>query len=132
MISTSARVKSQSAAEMVISSQVSGQINLIKVLGETVRRGDIIGKVSGGSLENNLNVRLNEIRIAYEKSKADYERTKPLATSQTISQKEFLEIFTKYRQDSVRYFQMTGKITDNTMKIVATVDGIISGYQLSG
>jgi RND family efflux transporter MFP subunit len=131
VISTSARVKSQPAAEMVISSQASGQINLIKVLGETVRRGDLIGSVSGGSLENNLNVRLNEIRIAYEKSKADYERTKPLATSQTISQKDFLEILTKYRQDSVRYFQMTGKITDNTMKIVASVDGIISDIMVS-
>ena len=131
VISTSARVKSQPAAEMVISSQASGQINLIKVLGETVRRGDLIGTVSGGSLENNLNVRLNEIRIAYEKSKADYERTKPLATSQTISQKDFLEILTKYRQDSVRYFQMTGKITDNTMKIVASVDGIISDIMVS-
>lgn len=131
VISTSARVKSQPAAEMVISSQVSGQIKLIKVLGETVRRGDLIGTVSGGSLENDLNVRLNEIRIAYEKSKADYERTKPLATSQTISQKDFLEILTKYRQDSVRYFQMTGKITDNTMKILASVDGIISDIMVS-
>ncbi len=131
VISTSARVKSQPAAEMVISSQASGQINLFKVLGETVRRGDIIGTVSGGSLENNLIVRLNEIRIAYEKSKADYERTNPLATNQTISQKDFLEILTKYRQDSVRYFQMTGKITGNTMKIIAYVDGIISDIMVS-
>ncbi len=131
VISTSARVKTQPAAEVVISSQVSGQINLFKVPGETVRRGDLIGTVSGGSIENNLNVRLNEIRIAYEKSKADYERTKPLATSQTISQKDFLEILTKYRQDSVRYFQMTGKITDNTVKIVASIDGIISDVMVN-
>jgi len=131
VILTSARVKSQPAAEMVISSQASGQINLFKVLGETVRRGDVVGTVSGGSLENNLNVRLNEISIAYEKSKADYERTMPLATSQTISQKDFLEILTKYRQDSVRYFQMTGKITDNTMKITAPVDGIVSSIMVS-
>ena len=104
VISTSARVKSQPAAEMVISSQASGQINLIKVLGETVRRGDLIGTVSGGSLENNLNVRLNEIRIAYEKSKADYERTKPLATSQTISQKDFLEIVDKVQAGFCQVF----------------------------
>jgi RND family efflux transporter MFP subunit len=131
VISTSARVKSQPAAEMVIGSQASGQFNIIKVLGETVRRGDLIGSVSGGSLENNLNVRLNEIRIAYEKSKADYERTLPLATSQTISQKEFLEISTKYRQDSVRYFQMKGKITDSTLNLVAPIDGTISDIMVS-
>jgi RND family efflux transporter MFP subunit len=131
VINTSARVKSHPAAEMVISSQASGQINLIKVLGETVRRGDLIGTVSGGSLENNLNVRLNEIRVAYEKSKADYERTKPLATSQTISQKDFLETVTRYRQDSVRYFQITGKISDNAMNLVASVDGIISDIMVN-
>lgn len=131
VITTSARVKSQPAAEVIISSQVAGQVNLIKVVGEMVRRGDLLGTITGGSLENNLNVRLNEIRIAHEKSKADYERTKPLTTSQIISQKDFLEVLTRYRQDSVRYFQMTGKITDNNMKLIAPVDGILSDIMVN-
>jgi membrane fusion protein, heavy metal efflux system len=126
VISTSARVKSQPSAEMVLSSQAAGQINIFKVVGETVLKGDLIATVSGGSLENNLSIKLNENRIAYEKSKADYDRTKPLTTSQTISQKDFLEIVTKYRQDSVRYFQFAGKVSENAMKLVSPVEGIIS------
>ena len=131
VISTSARVKSQPAAEMVISSQAAGQISLFKIVGETVRKGDLIATVSGGSLENNITVKLSEYRIAYEKSKADYDRTKPLTSSQTISQKDFLVIVTKYRQDSVRYFQFAGKVSDNAMKLVSPVEGIISDIMVN-
>ncbi len=131
VITTSARVKSQPAAEIIISSQASGQINIFRVAGETVRRGDLIGTVSGGSLEDNLSVKMNEYRIDYEKSKADYERTKPLSKTQMISQKSFLEIVSKYRQDSVRYFQLYGKVTDNSLRLVSPVDGIISDIMVS-
>jgi cobalt-zinc-cadmium efflux system membrane fusion protein len=131
VISTSARVKSLPGAEMVLSSQTAGQINLFKVVGETVSKGDLIATISGGSLEDNLTVKLNEYRVAYEKSKADYDRTKPLTSSQTISQKDFLEIVTRYKQDSVRYFQIAGKVTGNTMRLLAPIKGIISDIMVN-
>jgi RND family efflux transporter MFP subunit len=126
VIKTSARVKSLPSKEIVISSPVSGQLNLFKVSGEMVRKGEVVASVSGGSLENNLSIRLSEARIAYEKSKADYDRTKPLAANQVVSQKDYLEINARYLNDSVKYFQFAERVSGNTLKIVSPSDGIIS------
>jgi RND family efflux transporter MFP subunit len=126
VISTSARVKGQPSAEILISSQSAGQISFLKVLGERIKKGEVIATVSGGSFENNLSARLNEYRINWEKSKADYERTRPLIQGQAISEKDNLEIISRYKQDSIRYYQVNDKISGNSLKVVSPVDGIIS------
>ncbi|MHC1733144.1 MAG: efflux RND transporter periplasmic adaptor subunit [Bacteroidales bacterium] len=126
VIKTSARVKSLPAGEAIASSQAAGRISLYRVAGDRVRRGDAIASVSGGNIEKDLAARLNELQVTWEKSKADYDRTKPLAESQIISMKEFLEIQARYKQDSASYFRYAGSIQGNSSRIVAPADGIIS------
>lgn len=126
VIATGARVKAQPSGSAVISAPAAGQVTLFRVAGESVRQGELLGSISGGSLENNLSVKLNEYRTALDKSKADYERTRPLRASQAISEKEYLEIVTRYRQDSLRYFQFSDKVSDNRLKLISPVNGILS------
>jgi len=126
VITTGARVKAQPSGSAVLSASAAGQVSLLKVTGERVNKGELVGTISGGSLENNLSIRLNEFKTALDKSKADYERTRPLTTSQAISEKDFLGIITRYRQDSMRYYQLADKVTGNLIKLISPINGVVS------
>lgn len=125
VIRTSAKVKNQPRAETTVNAQAEGTINLMAVLGEPVSKGDILAVVSGSGIKNNLSRKLKESKIAFEKSKSDFNRTKPLAKEQIISQKDFLEVKSRYRQDSLRYHQLESRISQNGMKIIAPTDGFV-------
>ncbi|MFO7999854.1 MAG: efflux RND transporter periplasmic adaptor subunit [Marinilabilia sp.] len=126
VIRTSAKVKSQPRAETNVNAQAEGTINLLAVLGEPVSKGDLLAVVSGSGIENNLSRKLKESKIAFEKSKSDFNRTKPLAEDQIISQKDYLEVQSRYRQDSLRYHQLESRISQNGMKITAPTDGFVN------
>jgi RND family efflux transporter MFP subunit len=126
VLNTSARIKSVPQSGILLSAQSSGTVNLVSVPGETVKKGDLLAVITAAGFEDNLNVKLNEYRIAYEKSSADYQRTKPLAENRTISQKDFLEIRSTYLQDSVRYFQIERNVSRNGLTITAPFEGFIS------
>lgn len=126
VLHTSARVKSQPQAEIVLNSQSSGKVILNSVLGESINKGQLLAVVTGSGIENNITVKLEEYRITFEKSKSDYIRTEPLVKKQAISQKDFLEIQSRYRQDSIRYYQVANNISGNGLKITAPFTGFIS------
>lgn len=126
VITTAARVKAQPSGSAVVNASAAGQVTLFRVAGESVRKGELIGSISGGSLENNLSVKLNEYRTALDKSKADYERTRPLRAGKAVSEKDFLEIVMRYRQDSMRYYQFADKLSDNRLRLISPVNGIMS------
>jgi RND family efflux transporter MFP subunit len=131
IIKTSSRVKNQPQSEIAIISQASGSIQLLRVLGESVRKGDLVALVSGSGLENNISLKLNESRINFEKSKADYIRSKPLFEKQVISEKDYLEINSRYQQDSLRFYQMTSMISENGLKVLSPITGFISYLAVS-
>lgn len=131
VIHTSAKVKSQPQAEIALNAQSAGKVALNVVLGESVSKGELLAVITGAGLENNISVKLDEYRFAFEKSKADYIRTKPLVDKQAISQKDFLEIRSRYMQDSLKYFQIAKNITKNGLKILAPFSGYISEIDVS-
>ena len=131
VINTSAKVKSQPQAEIALNAQSAGKVILNVVLGESVIKGELLAVVTGAGLENNISVKLDEYRFAFEKSKADYVRTKPLVDKQAVSQKDFLEIRSRYMQDSLRYFQIEKNITKNGLKILAPFNGYVSEIAVS-
>jgi cobalt-zinc-cadmium efflux system membrane fusion protein len=131
VINTSAKVKSQPQAEIALNAQSAGKVILNAVLGEAVSKGDLLAVITGSGLENNISVKLDEYRFAFEKSKADYIRTKPLVDKQAVSQKNFLEIKSHYMQDSLKYFQIAKNITKNGLKILAPFNGYVSDIGVS-
>ena len=126
VIHTSAKVKSQPQAEIVLNAQSSGKVILNSIIGESVSRGQLLAVVAGSGIENNISVKLEAYQIAFEKSKSDYNRTKPLVDKQAISQKDFLEIESRYKQDSIRYYQVANNISENGLKISAPFEGIVT------
>ncbi len=126
VINTSAKVKIQPRSEKVLNAPYTGQVSMTVMPGESVRKGQILAIITGAGMENNLSVKLSEYRLAYEKSKADYIRTKPLADKNIISQKDFLDIKSLHQQDSLRYFQIAQHISNNGLNVKAPFDGFIS------
>ena len=126
VIHTSGKVKYHPSSEINLNAQSDGLLNLTATLGESVTRGDMLAYISGAGLENDFTVKLSTYRLAFEKSKTDYHRIRPLIDSQTISQKEFLEIKSKYQNDSIHYHQFAKNITAQGLKITAPIDGYVS------
>lgn len=130
IIHTSAKVKSPPQSEISLNAQADGMVTLFKVAGESVKKGEILATITGMGLEDDLNIKFNEIRIAFEKSRADYLRTKTLSENQVISERDFLEIHSRYLQDSLRYYQYAGSISEKGLKLTAPMNGFISGIMV--
>jgi membrane fusion protein, heavy metal efflux system len=131
VIHTSARVKGQAQSSVAVNAQTEGQANLIAVLGQSVRKGELLAVIASSGIENNINSRLQESRIAFEKSKADYTRIRPLVENQLVSQKDFLEIESQYMTDSLRYYQFANQISQNGLRVTSPIEGFISSINVS-
>jgi len=85
VIHTSATVKNQPEAEFSVSSQVGGNVRINVVPGQAVAKGELLAFVTGSGVDGNFNIRMEQTRIDYEKSKDEYLRWKPLAEKQVIA-----------------------------------------------
>lgn len=130
IIHTSGKVKSPPQAEISLNAQTDGKVTLFKVAGESVKKGDLLALITGMGLEDDMNIKFNEIQIAFEKSRADYLRTKSLTENQLISERDFLEIRSSYLQDSLRYYQYAGSVSEKGLKLTAPMNGFISGIMV--
>lgn len=126
VIHTSATVKNQPEAEFSVSSQVDGNVRISVVPGQAVTKGELLAIVTGSGVDGNFNVRLEQSRIDFEKSKADYLRVKTLFEKQVIASKDFLTVKNRYLQDSVSYFQLSNTVSANGFKIVSPASGFIT------
>jgi membrane fusion protein, heavy metal efflux system len=130
VIHTSGKVNVQPQSQVTISSPAAGTIQLYAVAGQPVNRGDLLAFVSGSGIDNNMSLRLNEMRIAFEKSRVDFLRSVPLARNQVISQKDFLDIEARYQQDSLRYHQLADLVSEKGIRIIAPAGGFITNINI--
>lgn len=131
VIHTSAKVLPHPDSYEMLNAQAEGKVNLLVTEGQSVNKGDLLAILSSSGLESNISTKLNERKIAFEKSKADYLRTKPLALKQVVSQKDFLQIEAKYKQDSLKYFLLANSISQAGLKITAPQNGFINNIYVS-
>jgi RND family efflux transporter MFP subunit len=126
IIHTSAKVKGQPQSMEAVNAQTEGQVSLLVALGQSVKKGELLAVITSSGLENNLNTRLKESKMAFEKSKADYNRTQPLAENQVLSQKDFLTIETQYKQDSLRHFQLANQVSQSGLSVPSPIEGYVN------
>lgn len=131
VIHTSAIVKNQPEAEFSVSSQVSGNVRISVVPGQPVVKGELLAFVTGSGVDGNFTVRMEQSRIDFEKSKADYQRVKPLFEKQVIASKDFLTVKNRYLQDSVSYFQLANTVSANGYKIASPASGFVAAVQVT-
>lgn len=126
VINTSGRVKYHPNSEITMNAQSNGIVNLNSIISQSVNKGELLAYISGAGLEDDFTVKLNSRRVSFEKSKADYQRIKPLVESRSVSQKDYLDIESKYLNDSIQYYQLAQNISSNGLKITAPLKGYIS------
>lgn len=131
VIHTSGKVTGQPQSSIALNAPTEGQINLTTVAGQSVSKGDQLAIISSSGIENNLNNKLENSRIVLTKSREDFIRSAKLIQNQLVSQTEYLEAESVYKQDSIRYYELASKLSANGIQITAPIDGYISSISLS-
>jgi RND family efflux transporter MFP subunit len=97
--------------EIALTASTSGIVKLEKINlyeGTEVQRGEVLVKIIGeGLAEGNAAVRFQEASNNYQKAKAKFERLKPLAEEQIVSQRELLTAKNDYENASATYLALS-------------------------
>lgn len=115
--------------------QSSGFIHFVNtnlVQGSAVKKGDVLFEIRGGILtDENYDLKFHEIRLEYEKNKMNYERARELITERIISEEEFLEIKTKYKNAESRYHVYVENRNQNGRKVLSITTGYLHQVYVS-
>jgi RND family efflux transporter MFP subunit len=130
VITTSAVVKADPESKITHNAPIKGSVNLYKVTGESVKTGDLLAVIKDDAVIDNLASKLTESKITYENSRVEYDRSVPLLEKQLISKKDFLEIASKFRRDSLAYFQRLYNIPAQGLRLTAQIDGYVSAIHI--
>jgi len=115
--------------------QSSGFIHFVNnslVLGSVVKKGDVLFEIRGGILtDENYDLKFREIKLEYEKNKMNYERASELIKDKIISEKEFLEIKTNFKNAESRYHVYSENRNQNGQKVISKTTGYIHQIYVS-
>ncbi len=115
--------------------QSSGFIHFVNnnlVQGSSVKKGDILFEIRGGILtDENYDLKFHEIKLEYEKNKINFERASELIKDRIISEKEFLEIKTNFKNAESRYFVYLENRDQNGQKVLSKTTGYIHQVYVS-
>ena len=106
----------------------SGFIHFVNnlVQGSAVKKGDVLFEIRGGILtDENYDLKFHEIKLEYEKNKMNYERAFELIKDRIISEKEFLEIKTNFKNAESRYHVYLENRNQNGQKVISKTTGYI-------
>lgn len=126
VIQTAGKVKNHPQMSHTVSAQADGRLKLMALSGKSVRKGELVAIIQSAGIDSDISVKFEESKIGFEKTKTDYLRTKSLVESGAISKKDFNTMISAYSQDSIRYFQMKGLVSQGNVNIYAPSDGFIT------
>ena len=93
IIKTSGEIQPATTSEIMLIAANAGIVHYADnrlTEGALVKQGEIIFNISGGNLvDNNINIKYNQVRSAFDKAKSDFERAEQLVQKNIISEKEF-------------------------------------------
>jgi len=104
IIKTTGEILPAQGDEMVVTANANGIVTFTgnrAVVGTAVRTGETLFTISGKNLtDGNTETRFTQVKVAYEKAKADYDRARELVKDNIVSQKDFLETKARYETAS--------------------------------
>ena len=125
VIKASGEVQAAQGNESTIVASVSGVVSFQRSVteGMQVGKGATIMTISASKLQDGDPA--ERARIAYEASKADFDRASRLVESQIVSQKEFNAIKEKYENAKVAYEAIAKNQTKSGVAVSAPMGGYI-------
>ncbi len=129
VIKTSGEILSAQGDEMVITANTSGIVTFIRgksITGAVVTSGETVFAITGGNLtDGNAEIEFRKAKAAFEKARADYDRTKELTNDNIISQKDFLEIKEKYETAQANYENLSRNYKAGGQNITSPLSGYV-------
>ena len=121
VIKTSGEIQASNKGEIVISATNAGIIHFASnqiTQGAVINPGQAIFYITGENLvDNNVEVKYNQVKSAYDKAKSDYDRAEQLVKKKIISEKE-------YEQSKMVY--LSAKSEFDVIKKSAKGNGLIT------
>lgn len=134
-IKTTGEILPAQGDELVVSATTSGIIifNGSKTIaGVPVNKGDILFSVSGGNLtDGNAELQFKKAKTAYDKAKADFERSQELVKDNIVSQKEYLETKLKFETEQVNFNNLARNYESGGQRITAPISGFVKNIAVA-
>jgi membrane fusion protein, heavy metal efflux system len=102
------------------------------VQGSSVEKGQLLFILTSETMvEDNLVLRYDEAKNRLQKSRSEYNRHLVLYEQQTISERQFLASKSTYVEDSLRFYSLASNISEEGVRVIATVSGTIHELNVS-
>lgn len=135
IIKTTGEILPAQGDEMVVTANANGIITFSgnkAVVGTSVRSGETLFAISGKNLtDGNTETRFTQVKVAYEKAKADYDRAQELVKDNIVSQKDFLEIKARYETNQANYNNLSKNYQAGGQKVVSPISGFVKNLLVS-
>ncbi|MEI6680091.1 MAG: efflux RND transporter periplasmic adaptor subunit [Mariniphaga sp.] len=129
IIKTTGEILPAQGDEIVVSANTNGIVTFVGnkvVVGNSVRSGELLFAISGKNLtEGNTETRYNQVKVAYEKAKADYDRAKELVKDNIVSQKDFQETQARYETELANFNNLSHNYQAGGQKVVSPISGFV-------
>ena len=129
LIKTTAQVQSAQGDEILITAKTNGvvQFSSENVLeGKNVSNKQVLFSISGSDLaNNNATVRFVEAQNNYEKTSADYHRSKELAKDKIVSERDLQQAKNQYENAKVIFDNLNKNFNKSGQSVSSPMNGFI-------
>lgn len=135
VIKCSGRIISDSKDEVSVIAPTAGIFSYSDrniIPGKMVKKGQIIGVISGGVIDNNIRNKYSKARAAFEEAEENYARAKELVNDKIISQKQFTATKSLYIKTKSEYDIVSANYSKSGRLVYAPVSGIVSDLNIYG
>lgn len=131
IIKTSGEIKPANSSEIVLTASNAGIVRFVNnqlTEGALVNQGQAVFYISGENLvDNNINIKYNQAKSAYDKTKSDYERAEQLVKKNIVSEKEYEHLKMVYSNAKAEY-ELVQKSAKANGSVIATEKSYIKEY----
>lgn len=129
MIRTVAQVVPAQSDEIIVSAKASGKViftDQFLLDGQQVHTGQNLLRISGSEMaDNNFQVRFEEARNNFTRTKAEYERSVSLAEERIISEKDLLQAKNEYENTRVVYENLLRNFEPDGQTVKSPSEGFV-------
>ena len=129
IIKTTGEILPAQGDEMVVTANTNGIVTFSgnkAVVGTSVRAGEMLFAISGKNLtEGNTETRFTQAKVAYDKAKADFDRSQELVKDNIVSQRDFLDTKARYETEQANYNNLSRNYQSGGQKVVSPISGFV-------
>jgi cobalt-zinc-cadmium efflux system membrane fusion protein len=128
VIKVAGQLSAKPSDEQVVTARSNGIVrwNDQLVPGAQVKQGQQLFVLASGDVtQGNIESQYKEAKVNFEKAEADYNRVQPLLADKIISQKDYLEIKSRYDQTKIQFEILSRNYTQGGQAIQSPISGFI-------